>query len=462
LPQPTPVSGVQAATAVSVSQANPPADSDVDDALAAAALAGASPAVLAALAADAEELDPASSADIIEALPADDAASFDARTPPRVPTPPVTAPPHAPPPTPRAAARPGIVPQMSTPIDAKTAEAKLAAQVRSATPPAVTRLASADLPRSPDFAQPELLDFSEGIAKKRRSRTGTALVRRKKSTSLLMYLALLAAAVAGFFAVVHFFPHGAPNDGTSPPRGSNVAMGTGSAGSADVVAMGTGSAGSSDVVAKGSDVPEIDVDTAGSDTTTGAATPDTTKPGTTTPDTTKPAITKPATTKPGTRPETTKPETTKPEIAKPATTKPETTKPEVTKPEVTKPAIPAEEGCDEVGCVLEKYQRACCERFKPTDNGFHPKNEVPDSLDKSMVKAGIEKVKPKVVACGEKIAAKGMVKLAITVGPEGNISDISVSESPDPALGECVLAAVKRASFGKSVNGASFTYPFAF
>ena len=87
---------------------------------------------------------------------------------------------------------------------------------------------------------------------------------------------------------------------------------------------------------------------------------------------------------------------------------------------------------------------------------------MPDALDKAMVNTGIEKVKPKVIACGEKSPAKGTVKLAITVAPAGNISDISVSESPDPALGHCVLAAVKRASFGKSVNGASFTFPFAF
>jgi outer membrane biosynthesis protein TonB len=126
------------------------------------------------------------------------------------------------------------------------------------------------------------------------------------------------------------------------------------------------------------------------------------------------------------------------------------------------PAAPDEDGCDEVSCVMEKYARACCAKYKPAQEAFHPKGEVPDALDKAMVKAGIEKVKPKVVACGEKIAAKGTVKLAITVAPEGGISAISVSEAPDAALGDCVLAAVKRATFGKSVNGASFTYPFAF
>jgi TonB family protein len=309
----------------------------------------------------------------------------------------------------------------------------------------VTRLASADLPGSPQLSQPELLDLSEGVSKKRRSRTGTALVRRRKGAPILMYLALLAAAVAGFFAVVHFFPHGEPaNEGTSPPRGSDVAMATGSAGSAgpvgsaDVVAVAAGSAGSADE-ATTSD-PQVDVETK--------------------PEATKPA-TKPEATKPATKPGATKP-STKPEATKPEATKPEATKPEATKPQTTRPEVAPEDGCDEVSCVLEKYQRACCERFKPADPGFHPKNEVPDALDKSMVIAGIEKVKPKVIACGEKIAAKGTVKLAITVAPGGNVSDISVSEAPDPALGQCVLAAVKRASFGKSVNGASFTFPFAF
>jgi len=74
----------------------------------------------------------------------------------------------------------------------------------------------------------------------------------------------------------------------------------------------------------------------------------------------------------------------------------------------------------------------------------------------------VEKIKPKVVACGEKAGAKGTVKLDVSVDPAGNVKSVSVTESPDAALGECVSAAMKRAKFGKSVNGGEFVYPFVF
>ena len=120
--------------------------------------------------------------------------------------------------------------------------------------------------------------------------------------------------------------------------------------------------------------------------------------------------------------------------------------------------------CDEVSCVLAKYVRPCCERFKPKQADIAPRtaNGVPEELDKTMVRAGVEKVKPRVVACGEKAGTKGTVKIAVTVAPEGNVTAASVASSPDSALGECVAAAMKNAVFGKSVNGGSFTYPFVF
>jgi hypothetical protein len=37
-----------------------------------------------------------------------------------------------------------------------------------------------------------------------------------------------------------------------------------------------------------------------------------------------------------------------------------------------------------------------------------------------------------------------------------------VVASPTPALGDCVSATMKKAEFGKSVGGGSFTYPFVF
>ena len=126
-------------------------------------------------------------------------------------------------------------------------------------------------------------------------------------------------------------------------------------------------------------------------------------------------------------------------------------------------AAPVDDDCDETSCVLSKYERACCAKYKPATTDFKPRvGDVPESLDKSMVRAGVERVKPRVVSCGEKSAVKGTVKIALAVAPDGAVTSASIADSPDAALGECVLGAMKSAKFGKTVNGASFTYPFAF
>jgi TonB family protein len=64
--------------------------------------------------------------------------------------------------------------------------------------------------------------------------------------------------------------------------------------------------------------------------------------------------------------------------------------------------------------------------------------------------------------CGDKSSAKGMVKVHVKVEPSGKISNVSVSQTPDPALGACVAAAVQKASFPKTSAGGSFAYPFPF
>lgn len=165
----------------------------------------------------------------------------------------------------------------------------------------------------------------------------------------------------------------------------------------------------------------------------------------------------PATPKTGGEP---KPKTPKP----PATPKTGGTPPATpTSPPPDAAVAVVDDDCDETSCVLTKYERACCAKYKPASSDFKPRvGDLPESLDKSMVRAGVERVKPRVVACGEKSAVKGTVKIALSVSPDGAVTSASIADSPDGALGECVLAAMKNAKFGKTVNGASFTYPFAF
>jgi TonB family protein len=166
-----------------------------------------------------------------------------------------------------------------------------------------------------------------------------------------------------------------------------------------------------------------------------------------------------------TKPPTTKPPTTKPPTTKPPTTKPPTTPVTTPDPPVNDVVPPVtDDDCDETACILSKYDRPCCAKYKPaTSPDLAPRvGDTPESLDKSMVRAGIERQKPRVVKCGEKSGAKGIVKITLTVSPEGTVTSASVADTPEAALGDCVLAAMRAAKFGKTVNGATFTYPFSF
>lgn len=128
---------------------------------------------------------------------------------------------------------------------------------------------------------------------------------------------------------------------------------------------------------------------------------------------------------------------------------------------------PASPDCDEASCILEKYARECCARYKPAEmpvEKIDPPKPAgpPDTLDKAAVKAGIADVKPAVQQCGEDHYKSGTVKITLTVSAAGEVTDATVADSPDPELGKCVAAALRRASFSKTQNGAVFTYPFAF
>ena len=195
-------------------------------------------------------------------------------------------------------------------------------------------------------------------------------------------------------------------------------------------------------------------------------------------------------------PETKEPETKEPETKEPETKKPDTTakKPETKRPETKKPGgtttvaaktpekkpdpPPAKEpagggGCDEVSCVLNNYDGACCQKFKkggskPTGNTTTAKpasgggGDLPDGLDRTMIQDGVNKVKARVMGCGDKSSAKGQVKVSVKVAPSGAVTGVTVKSSPDAALGSCVASAMQKASFAKTQNGGSFAYPWNF
>ncbi|MFN0246013.1 MAG: TonB family protein [Kofleriaceae bacterium] len=156
----------------------------------------------------------------------------------------------------------------------------------------------------------------------------------------------------------------------------------------------------------------------------------------------------------------TRPPTT-PQPRRPKEPKPVVEKPVVETPEPDAP--PVEAGCDEVSCVLDRYKLSCCAKYKPAETATPPvRSGLPEKLEKSMVTQGISKVKPAVIACGEKSGVQGQVRISVTVSPAGTVTDASVAASPDEALGACVAGAVRKATFATTETGGSFTYPFVF
>lgn len=114
------------------------------------------------------------------------------------------------------------------------------------------------------------------------------------------------------------------------------------------------------------------------------------------------------------------------------------------------------DGCSEAMCVSDNYAAECCARYKPGSDA------VPNGLAKWMVKAAIDRLKPRVIACGEKFAAKGTVRIAVTVAPDGSVTAADVAEASNPGLGSCVAEVLRSGKFAKTASGGSFRYPFVF
>jgi hypothetical protein len=127
-------------------------------------------------------------------------------------------------------------------------------------------------------------------------------------------------------------------------------------------------------------------------------------------------------------------------------------------------AQPIDDSCDEVSCVLQNYEGACCTKFtRPRALPKHPAaNELPEALDRMAISQGVAAVKGRVSACAVRSAEKGVVRIRVHVDAAGAVTEVEVVATPDPALGECVETVMKRAVFARTKNGGSFSYPFVF
>jgi len=120
--------------------------------------------------------------------------------------------------------------------------------------------------------------------------------------------------------------------------------------------------------------------------------------------------------------------------------------------------------CDEVSCALGNNAGACCAKFKQRGKNAKPPAEpaLAEQLDRTMIVEGIGKVKARVLACGDKFSATGVVKVTVAVDPAGQVSSATIKATPDPALGSCVADVIKQATFAKTRTGGTFSFPFPF
>ncbi len=124
-----------------------------------------------------------------------------------------------------------------------------------------------------------------------------------------------------------------------------------------------------------------------------------------------------------------------------------------------------DDGCDEVSCLLAASSTGCCAMYRKGGGTAERKiasdADLPAALTAADIKAGMARIRAQVQACGAE-GETGVVKVQVVVSGGGQVTSVTVQETPGEALGKCVAKAVRRASFAKSAKGATFTFPFSF
>ncbi|HUH02731.1 MAG TPA: TonB family protein [Kofleriaceae bacterium] len=152
---------------------------------------------------------------------------------------------------------------------------------------------------------------------------------------------------------------------------------------------------------------------------------------------------------------------------KPSTSKPSSSSSAKPKPPKPAPEPASSAKCDEVSCLLADNPPPCCKKYRggssnttsTTSTKPKPSSDLPDKLSRADISNGMGKIRGRVSACS---GSKGMVKVKVKVGGSGKVESVSVASSPDAGLGKCVASAVEKATFAKTQEGGSFTYPFVF
>jgi TonB family protein len=112
----------------------------------------------------------------------------------------------------------------------------------------------------------------------------------------------------------------------------------------------------------------------------------------------------------------------------------------------------------------EETARADARKVVPSKAASQPAQgptepAVSDTLTPKMIKHGVRSVLPRLRKCNEQSAADDTdVKLRLVVDPDGSVTNAKVLRAADPALGSCVVAAIRRTTFEQTQRGGVFSY----
>src|SRR4051794_247539 len=82
--------------------------------------------------------------------------------------------------------------------------------------------------------------------------------------------------------------------------------------------------------------------------------------------------------------------------------------------------------CDEVTCVLNGLEGACCAKFKKHQVPTPAQASLPATLDRAMIASAIALVKPDLQACANASSAKGTIKVKVVVDATGSVTNVTI------------------------------------
>ena len=91
-----------------------------------------------------------------------------------------------------------------------------------------------------------------------------------------------------------------------------------------------------------------------------------------------------------------------------------------------------------------------------------PPPNLPAELSQAEISKGVAGIKSGIDACAARSQAQGTVTVAVKVAGSGGVEEVKVKETPDGSLGACVVNAMKKATFGRTLKGGTFSHSFRF